>query len=783
MADIFGAFARGHEQGDALGGRMAARGIRRRVEQAEADFRANKINEDQYEQALRDAQGRGMARFRDTSDVVNHLRTQAFDYRNRRDDRGAAQAAIDGNFGGVADYTGQRAVRMGDLSGAAASRDLTEGVRRGGLVKQLPTGEMNYVPAFQQQERDMLARGSLAGGQEASEQARSAMAGMTSRMANEAINARDFGDMDAFVAHVNAVAELRGLPFQVQVDAEGRVYTADGAKEIDGSALNNLLYQLADGNDTQLIRTLQREAETAEAARAFELDVTKSGIDAAREIVKDLNLPADSLPHVQSVASATARMTARGAKNISALPSGIVVMQIGDQLIEVRPAPEPTSDDPDAVVDNRPSYFLAGTNEQVDPNDIDDDIEAGAADILLAQRAVGAQGDFDRVVELLNMKLAANDAITQGALGRPGPGPVLTALMQTSNKISEARAAPAVDAFMGVVEILEGDGQNPLSSAVGTGQFIDGTLIRAAKEFAPDNPVSQQVAEAARLSGAERRAALTAIKSNPDNREYLLGLTQALAADHARMLARDRIAVNPLSLYVMHHFGATTGREFMHKLAANPNTPVGDVFSAGEFAANPYLRNKGTLAGVVAHWANNAPALLDGMPENTVAQLTGAAAPAPQGGGQRGAQEGVAPSAAQRAPISPADPLQVVTQITEAARRGEAAQEAVRVLDRQIATLTSPLARREAAAAAPQGTPRWRQFDIVTGLPKLSEADAALLKELREQRAQYAALAQREQRAAHQEDVRQRVQSRRDEARSALSNFPAAGLAPSPGAE
>lgn len=133
------------------------------------------------------------------------------------------------------------------------------------------------------------------------------------------------------------------------------------------------------------------------------------------------------------------------------------------------------------------------------------------------------------------------------------------------------------------VPSVEGYGKNPNSSAVGVGQFVDGTWI---SEFRTQFP------EMARGKTNEQ---ILAYRSDPKvATELVKGFTQR----NAKKLSDAGYDVTPANLYLMHFAGEGDAPKI---IKASDGTKIESVMDAGSIKANPFLR--GMTVGQVKEWA------------------------------------------------------------------------------------------------------------------------------------------------------------------------------------
>ncbi|MES2671625.1 MAG: hypothetical protein V4673_14575 [Pseudomonadota bacterium] len=160
--------------------------------------------------------------------------------------------------------------------------------------------------------------------------------------------------------------------------------------------------------------------------------------------------------------------------------------------------------------------------------------------------------------------------------------------------INDLRAAPGSDAAVtNRILQVEGTAKNGKSSAVGAGQFIDGTWLDVLKRNRPDIAVGKTDTEL---------LSLRADKSL--GRE----MTEAYRAENAAYLTRQGIEATPGNQYLAHFLGAGGAAAV---LKANPSAPVLDVLTQAVGAkkaqqmvdANRSILD-GQLAGSVKDWAD-----------------------------------------------------------------------------------------------------------------------------------------------------------------------------------
>jgi len=153
------------------------------------------------------------------------------------------------------------------------------------------------------------------------------------------------------------------------------------------------------------------------------------------------------------------------------------------------------------------------------------------------------------------------------------------------------RAVPEVDGYEAMLVRLESggraDAKAPTSSATGLHQFTRDTWLRVFKREVPDSGMSDD--------------AILALRTDP---EISGRMERALRAENAAALESAGLPVDAMNLYAMHHFGGTRGKAFA---AADDATPMADILTAEQLAANKYLQGK-TKGEAIAIWTERAGA-------------------------------------------------------------------------------------------------------------------------------------------------------------------------------
>jgi murein DD-endopeptidase MepM/ murein hydrolase activator NlpD len=145
----------------------------------------------------------------------------------------------------------------------------------------------------------------------------------------------------------------------------------------------------------------------------------------------------------------------------------------------------------------------------------------------------------------------------------------------------------AVDQFVHRIITIESanrcGARNPLSTAVGLGQFIEGTWMTTVRIHRPDL-----------LSGRSRQQVLDLRLDCNLSR----AMTTAFTRDNAAVLRRSGASVTPGNLYLAHFLGVGGA---VKVLTGNTSRSISDVFGEHHVRANPFERGK-SLSWLAA-WA------------------------------------------------------------------------------------------------------------------------------------------------------------------------------------
>ena len=147
--------------------------------------------------------------------------------------------------------------------------------------------------------------------------------------------------------------------------------------------------------------------------------------------------------------------------------------------------------------------------------------------------------------------------------------------------------ATVVDQFVHRIITIESanrcNARNPLSTAVGLGQFIESTWMTTVRVHRPDL-----------LSGRSRQQVLDMRLDCGLSR----AMTTAFTRDNAAVLRRSGASVTPGNLYLAHFLGVGGA---IKAVKGSPSNSIADVFGGGHVRANPFERGKSI--GFLVSWA------------------------------------------------------------------------------------------------------------------------------------------------------------------------------------
>ncbi|WOP14589.1 LPD38 domain-containing protein [Ottowia sp. SB7-C50] len=129
--------------------------------------------------------------------------------------------------------------------------------------------------------------------------------------------------------------------------------------------------------------------------------------------------------------------------------------------------------------------------------------------------------------------------------------------------------------------------KNPRSTAYGPDQFTAGTWLRTVEQAKPD--------WAAGLAPQE----LLALRADPAKSGQM---ARALDTSNAAALRSAGVEITNQTMYAAHHFGPDAAVRIAR---AAPDTPIAELLTAKQLAANQYLRGK-TVADTIANWDRRA---------------------------------------------------------------------------------------------------------------------------------------------------------------------------------
>lgn len=191
------------------------------------------------------------------------------------------------------------------------------------------------------------------------------------------------------------------------------------------------------------------------------------------------------------------------------------------------------------------------------------------------------RGDFDQAEAMLNVfkddvdvdsYSKMNRAISDARAEQRG---VMLADQLDSNGmyVEDVTGDAAVKKSVARIIKVEGTGKNPLSSAVGVGQFIDSTWLLMIKRYRPD------------LAAGRSNAQILQLRKDSN---VATQMVECAVRQYAKSLHSAGLQVTMGNLYMAHFLGESKA---IRVLKTDPSAHVSSVLSAGEIKANPFVKN------------------------------------------------------------------------------------------------------------------------------------------------------------------------------------------------
>lgn len=217
---------------------------------------------------------------------------------------------------------------------------------------------------------------------------------------------------------------------------------------------------------------------------------------------------------------------------------------------------------------------------------------------------------------------ATAGAAAGGAAAAPMPASPAAASAAAAGRAMPMNMDAIVDGVIGSESGGDPNARNPLSSATGSGQFINSTWLNMTKKHAPN------------LVAGKSDQEILALRTNPSlSRE----MTKAYAMENAEALRASGMEVTPGTIKLAHTFGPGGARTI---LSTGANVPVAQVLPPAVLQANPWIGNK--TAGELRMWADRVVA----REARRGGDGGGAPAPAAASGGDPGQQQRLSVAAA-----------------------------------------------------------------------------------------------------------------------------------------
>lgn len=140
------------------------------------------------------------------------------------------------------------------------------------------------------------------------------------------------------------------------------------------------------------------------------------------------------------------------------------------------------------------------------------------------------------------------------------------------------------DRIIGVESGGDPNARNPNSTAVGPGQFLEGTWLATLSKYRPD------------LVQGRARDEVLALRTDP---ALARDMTAALAGENAGLLSKAGVPVTPGTTYLAHFAGPGGAVGILN---ADPSASVESILGPRVVAANSFL--KGMTAADLAKWAD-----------------------------------------------------------------------------------------------------------------------------------------------------------------------------------
>lgn len=191
------------------------------------------------------------------------------------------------------------------------------------------------------------------------------------------------------------------------------------------------------------------------------------------------------------------------------------------------------------------------------------------------------RGDFDHAEALLNAFKDDVDVDNYSKMGRAisdaraeQRGVMLADQLDSNGMyVEDVTGDAAVKKSVARIIKVEGTGKNPLSSAVGVGQFIDSTWLLMIKRYRPD------------LAAGRSNAQILQLRKDSN---VATQMVECAVRQYAKSLHSAGLQVTMGNLYMAHFLGESKA---IRVLKTDPSAHVSSVLSAGEIKANPFVKN------------------------------------------------------------------------------------------------------------------------------------------------------------------------------------------------